>query len=55
MRLDVHSHLFCSAIEFLQWYKMGSRTREEENINSDGDEGIANKKIEGKIKVVFEV
>lgn len=47
------SRMFCSALQFCQFYKMLLRVRKEEDYGSDGCKGVVTKEGEGKKKAVF--
>lgn len=48
-------YLFCSAIQFSQYYKIQSREREEEDSDSDGTETISTEENKYKKRAILEV
>lgn len=50
-----YSHLVSFTIRLAWWYKMWSRATEEEDRESDGSDGIATIKVEGRMQTDFEV
>lgn len=53
MRPDAQGHLFCSVLTFRKCYKITSRTRLEEDSDSDDDEGIATRWSKERKKIVY--
>lgn len=54
MILGTYRHLLSSALRFGRWYKMLFKEKKEEEIDSDGGEGITTKESESKQKAFFE-
>lgn len=55
MRSNTSGHLYCSALQFRQWYNLLSRKSEKEKSARDDGDGNVTKEVERRKKAVFEV